>query len=314
MRMSANGLAFLEAHEGVVLKAYRDPVGVWTIGAGLTAASGVVKPRAGMIISRTEASELLARALKYKYEPAVAEAMTHLKGSTVIAPLQHEFDAGASFHWNTGAIGKATWVKRWRNTATAELIRTGLMAWNKGGGKVLPGLTRRRKEEADMLLLAAYAGVKLAEPRTGNARWALAMTIDEITRVREGFRKLGYDPGPDADGVRTAATVQFQADNDLKADGIIGRATLSTLQRALDARSKAKPAAVATAASGGATVALPDRPASDVPGLTDLPWLPEAALGLALLYALWLAWRYRDQVATKVQSRMPRVAAFLRSF
>ncbi len=306
MQTSAKGLAYLEYKEGVVLKAYLCPAHRWTIGAGLTAASGVVKPHAGMIITLAEANDLLSRALRQKYEPSVAEAMPRA--------VQHEFDAGVSFHWNTGAIRKATWVKRWRADAAAELIRAGLMAWNKGGGKVLPGLVRRRKEEADMLLLAAYAGVKLAEPRTGNARWALALTIDEITRIREGFRKLGYDPGPDADGVRTAATVQFQADNDLKADGIIGRATLSTLQRALDARSKAQPAAVATAASGGATVALPDQPASDVPGLTDLPWLPEAALGLAALYALWLAWRYRDQVATTIQSRLPRVAAFLRSF
>lgn len=42
---SPEGLAFLERHEGVVLRAYRDVVGVWTIGAGLTAASGVVKPQ-----------------------------------------------------------------------------------------------------------------------------------------------------------------------------------------------------------------------------------------------------------------------------
>ena len=51
MQLSDKGLAFLETHEGVVLKAYRDPVGVWTIGAGLTAASGVVKPKAGMVIT-----------------------------------------------------------------------------------------------------------------------------------------------------------------------------------------------------------------------------------------------------------------------
>lgn len=314
MQTSAKGVAFLEAHEGVVLKAYRDPVGIWTIGAGLTAASGVVKPRAGMVISREEASQLLAQALTRNYEPTVAKAMVQLKGSAIIAPAQHEFDAGVSFHFNTGAIGKATWVKRWRAGATAELIRAGLAAWNKGGGKVLPGLTRRRKEEADMLLLAAYAGVKLAEPGTGNARWAVALSVDEVARIRLGFRQLGYDPGPDLTGVRTAVAVKFQIDHDLKVDGIIGRATLSTLQRALDARAKAKPAAVATVASGGATVAVPDQTLRDVPGLADLPWLPQAALGLAALYALWLAWRYRDQVATAIQSRLPRAAAFLRSF
>lgn len=312
MRMSAEGLAFLEAHEGVVLKAYRDPVGIWTIGAGLTAATGVVKPRAGMVISESEASRLLDQALTRNYEPAVTKAMVHLAGSTVIQPKQHEYDAGVSFHWNTGAIGKATWVKRWRAKAKPEMIRAGMMAWNKGGGRVLPGLTRRRQEEAAMLLEGVYTGVKPVEPRLGNARWGIAVTAEEISRIREGFRKLGYDPGPDADGVVTASVVRFQLDHDLKVDNIIGRATLSTLQRALDARAKAKPAATATAAAGGAT-ALPDQTVADVPVL-DLPYVTEAALVLGAIYCLWLAWRYRDQVATAIQSPLPRIAAFLRSF
>lgn len=312
MRTSAEGLAFLQAHEGVALKAYRDPVGVWTIGAGLTAASGVVKPHAGMILSAREASELLDAALKRNYEPAVASAMTYLKGSTVVTPSQTAFDAGVSFHFNTGAIGKATWVKRWRAKAQAAAIRAGLVAWNKGGGRVLPGLTRRRKEEADLLLDGVYTGIPVAKPRMGNARWGIAVDAEEIARIREGFRQLGYDPGPDADGVITASVIRFQADHDLKADNIIGRATLSTLQRALDARAKAKPAAAATVASGGA-VALPDKAVADVPVLT-LPYVTEAVLGLAALYALWLAWRYRDQLAARVQVHLPRVAAFLRSF
>ena len=44
MQTSAQGIVALELEEGVVLKAYRDAVGVWTIGAGLTASSGVVRP------------------------------------------------------------------------------------------------------------------------------------------------------------------------------------------------------------------------------------------------------------------------------
>lgn len=313
MRMSAEGLAFLEAHEGVVLKAYRDPVGIWTIGAGLTAASGVVKPTAGMILTRAEANRLLAEALKRNYEPGVAKAMIQLQGAAVLTPKQHEFDAAVSFHFNTGAIGKATWVKRWKAKAKPELIRAGLMAWNKGGGSVLPGLTRRRKEEADMLLQGTYSGVKPVEPRLGNARWAVAVTAEEIARIREAFRKLGYNPGPDIDGVVTAAVVRFQADHDLKVDNIIGRATLSTLERAVAARSKGKATAVAAGASGG-TAALPESAVQDVPGLAEMPWLSWLVLGLAALYGLKLAWSYRDQLAAAVQSPLPRLAAFLRSF
>ena len=307
MQLSDKGLAFLEAHEGVVLKAYRDPVGIWTIGAGLTSASGVVKVRPDMIISKQEASRLLREALRKNYEPRVAKAMPGAE--------QHEFDAGTSFDFNTGAIHKATWVKRWRAKADDILIKGGLLAWNKGGGRVLPGLKRRREEEAVMLLEGRYIGVnaplvlqKSARPESALARLGLALDGDEIGRIREGFRKLGYDPGPDTDGVIVAAAVTFQADHDLKADGIIGRATLSTLQRRLDASAKAKPAVAAPAAAGAGS-------ATDSFDALNLPLSAEwLILAAACLFAAYVAYRYRDVVAAKVQGMLPRTAAFLRSF
>lgn len=307
MQLSDKGQAFLEAHEGVVLKAYRDPVGIWTIGAGLTSASGVVKVQAGMIISKDEASRLLKEALRKNYEPSVAKAMP--------GAAQHEFDAGTSFHWNTGAIGKATWVKRWRAKAAAALIKAGLMAWTKGGGRVLPGLKRRREEESVMLLEGRYVGVetplvlkKAARTTSALARWGVVLDGDEIGRIRDGFAKLGYDPGPDTDGVIMSAAVTFQADHDMKADGIIGRATLSTLQRRLDASAKAKPAVAvpAAAAAGSATDSFD---ALQLP--PNVEWLIIAG---ACLFTVWVAYRYRDVVATKVQGFLPRTAAFLRSF
>lgn len=307
MQLSDKGLAFLEAHEGVVLKAYRCPAGIWTIGAGLTSASGVVKVVPGMIISQAEASRLLREALRRNYEPRVAKAMPGAE--------QHEYDAGTSFDFNTGAIHKATWVKRWRSKADDALIKAGLMAWNKGGGRVLPGLKRRREEEAALLLEGVYTGVntrmvlkKTARVDSALARWALALDGDEIGRIRDGFRKLGYDPGADTDGVIMAAAVRFQADHDLKADGIIGRATLSTLQRRLDASAKAKPAAAAPAAVGAGSATDSFDPLNLPP---QAEWLMLAA---ACLFAAYVAWRYRDVVAAKVQGFLPGTAAFLRSF
>ena len=140
MQTSAQGVAALELEEGVVLRAYRDSVGVWTIGAGLTRASGVVKPAAGMLITKSEATNLLQRALRQKYEPAVRAAMA----TSTASPKQYEFDAGVSFHWNLGKIASASWVKSWKAKAPRAEIRVRLMMWNKAGGKVLPGLTARR--------------------------------------------------------------------------------------------------------------------------------------------------------------------------
>jgi lysozyme len=307
MQLSDKGLAFLEAHEGVVLKAYRDPVGVWTIGAGLTSASGVVKVRPEMILTKDEASRLLREALRRNYEPAVAKAMP--------GAAQNEFDAGTSFHWNTGAIAKATWVKRWLAKAQASLIKAGLMAWTKGGGKVLPGLKRRREEEAAMLLEGRYIGVetplvlkKSSRPESALARWGLVLDGDEIGRIRDGFRQLGYDPGPDTDGVIMPAAISFQADHDLKADGIIGRATLSMLQRCLDASARAKPAVAAPAAASAGSAT------GSFEGLHLPPQVDWLIIAGACLFAAYVAYRYRDVVAAKIQRFMPRSAAFLRSF
>ncbi|MBN2631567.1 MAG: peptidoglycan-binding protein [Rhodobacteraceae bacterium] len=303
MQTSAQGVASLEHHEGVVLRAYRDVVGVWTIGAGLTAASGVVKPRAGMVITRAEATTLLQRALRQNYEPAVKAAMP--------GAVQHAFDAGVSFHFNTGAIRKATWVKKWRAKAAPSAIRAGLLAWNKGGGKVLPGLTRRREDEARMLLdgrypLAMSKPASTAKGISGTARWALNMSITKRAGVAAELHRLGYPSKGEV--ISADAVLAFQRDHGLTVDGIIGRATLSTLQRRIDAAAKAKPAVAAPLLASAA-------PAS---GLGEALALPPAAdwivLATAAAYALWVAFQYRDAIAAHLNRPLPRVAALLRSF
>ena len=309
MQTSAKGRADLKLHEGEVLKAYRDPVGILTIGVGLTSASGVVKVKPGMVITREESDRLLSLALNRNYEPRVAKAMPKAK--------QHEFDAGVSFDFNTGAVHRASWVKAWKILDWVEVERR-MKLWNKGGGKVLPGLVRRREAEYRLLRFGEYASATPPPPRAGgyNGRLAkLALKLDqaEIAATRDGFRRLGFDPGPATDGIAVQAVRAFQAKHDLTVDGILGRATLSTLQRALDARAKAKPAAVATGATGAAT-AVPNDSLNDIPGLSGLSWAPAAALGVALAISLVLAWRYRDQIAATIQSPMPRLAAFLRRF
>jgi len=302
MRISEAGIAMLEAEEGVVLRAYRCPAGVWTIGAGLTAASGVVTPHAGMVITAHDASDLLKKALARNYEPAVARAMA--KGQ----PVQHEFDAGVMFHFNTGAIGRASWVKAWI-ADNAAAARKGLAAWNKGGGKVLPGLVKRREREADLLLQGVYAPVKAA-PATGTApRWAriaLPLSAEEFRAARAALASLGYAVGSDAIRIPAQAVEAFQRDHDLTVDGILGRATLSTLQRRIDARRKTAVAAPAVVMTG----------AGDSSGFTDalagVPWAGAALLGLVLIWAAWLAFQYRDVIAAAVQRPLPRLARFVR--
>lgn len=308
MQTSAQGIAALELEEGVVLRAYRDSVGVWTIGAGLTAASGVVKPKAGMVITKEEATKLLQQALRARYEPAVEVAMSTVIGAAVSRPNQHEFDAGLSFHWNLGAIARASWVKAWKAKASRAEIRSRLVAWSKAGGKVLPGLTARREREFAMLMDGKYRSPAPAPVSEFYARWGLALSAAEITAVRDGLRTLGYDPGDKMDAVLLRAAKDFQAAYGLTVDGIIGRATLATLQRALDARRKAVAPILAAAA------ALPAAVSGVADQVTNLPFAGDASvLGLAL-WGASLAFRYRDVLAASINSFSPRLAAILRSF
>ncbi|MES2435078.1 MAG: glycoside hydrolase family protein [Pseudomonadota bacterium] len=314
MQTSAKGVAALELEEGVVLRAYRDSVGFWTIGAGLTAASGVVKPKAGMVITKEQATALLQEALRAKYEPAVEMAMSSVMGSAVTRPNQHEFDAGLSFHWNCGTIRKASWVKAWKAKAPRAEIRMRLLMWNKAGGKVLPGLTARRDREASMLLDGVYRSAPAPVPANPSyARWGLILSGAEITAVREGFRTLGYDPGNSPDTVLLSSAMQFQRAYALTVDGIIGRATLTTLQRQLDARAKAKTTA-ATVAAPVAAAALPTGTSDLADALLALPHADAVLIAAAALYGLNYLYRYRDTVAAVANPVLPRVAAFLRSF
>lgn len=301
MQTSSNGIDFLEIHEAVVLRAYRCPAGIWTIGAGLTAASGVVTPKAGMQITVAEARRLLILALRRNYEPSVARVMP--------GAAPHEFDAGVSFHFNTGAIGRASWVRCWIERDW-NATKAALGLWNKGGGRVLPGLVRRRGEEFELLRHARYGHavrVRIELPLgNANARIAPPLTAADLPRMVRDFATLGYKLGQpialNADEVR-----RFQRDHGLTVDAIIGRATAATLQRRIDARRKLAETAVGGAALGGAeATALPE-----VVGLPD--WAGWVALAVLGVIALRQAWNYRDALAAKLQRIAPSIAEKLRS-
>lgn len=310
MQTSAQGEAAIIHEEGEVLRAYRDVVGVWTIGIGLTAASGVVQPKAGMVITRAESRSLLQKTLRRNYEPAVARAMPGGK--------QHEFDAGVGFHFNTGAIGRASWVTAWRTKAGRADITRRLAMWNKGGGKVLPGLVKRRAREVAMLLDGKYP---VASPTAGQgaivtsrgssyvaATWAVPMEHAEAMEVQEALRTIGFDAGNIAAVIPSETIRAFQAKHGLTIDGIIGRATLSTLQRMLNARANAVPAIGAPVVAGSSAVSGADQV------MTGVPYAGEIALGLGLLFTVYTAFKYRDAIAAAAHERFPNLAAKLRSF
>lgn len=98
MKTSAAGRQAIKQREGLRLAAYRDSVGVWTIGVGHAATSGIPPiPKRGMRITAQQADETLAKDLA-RFEDAVNIA--------VKVPLtQNQFDACVSLAFNIGARG-----------------------------------------------------------------------------------------------------------------------------------------------------------------------------------------------------------------
>jgi lysozyme len=134
--------------EGVVLEAYPDPAHGWrvpTIGIGHTTAAGPPEVKQGMKITEKEAREMLVRDLA-KYESAV--------NRLVKVPLTaNQYGALTSFTFNLGEgnLAKSTLLKKLNAGDYAGAAKE-FPRWNKAGGKVMNGLTRRRKAEAELFL------------------------------------------------------------------------------------------------------------------------------------------------------------------
>jgi lysozyme len=142
MKTSPDGRALIEAFEGRFLKAYRDSVGILTIGFGHTSAAGEPRVTRELTITAEEADQILAADLA-KVEAQVSRIITK--------PLnQAQFDALVSFTFNLGPtnLNNSTLARR-VNRGDYD-VASEFMKWDKAGGKRLPGLTRRRKAEALM--------------------------------------------------------------------------------------------------------------------------------------------------------------------
>jgi len=135
MRTSENGLALIRQAEGLRLRAYKCPAGVWTIGYGTTA--GV---KEGQVITKERAEELLRDDVK-RFEDQVLRL--------VKVPLtQGQLDALVSFTYNLGAanLGNST-LLRLLNAGDYKGAAAQFDRWTKAGGKALPGLVKRRAAE-----------------------------------------------------------------------------------------------------------------------------------------------------------------------
>lgn len=153
-RIGPEGIALIKRFEGCarlrsdgMVEAYPDPGSggePWTIGWGATGAGLELGSRIGpgTVWTQRQCDARLDDDLR-RYAREVAAAI----GET--PTTQNQFDAMVSFHYNTGAIGRATLTKR-HVARDYEGAAQEFKRWNKAAGRVLKGLVRRRREEEQL--------------------------------------------------------------------------------------------------------------------------------------------------------------------
>lgn len=140
MKTSAVGVALIKGFEKCRLTAYRDAVGVLTIGWGHTG-----KVWLGMVVTQEQADALLAADIQ-RFESGVAELLK-------VPVTQGQFDALVSFAFNCGLrnLGSSTLLRK-LNAGDVQGASAEFPRWNKAGGSVLRGLTLRREAEQKLFM------------------------------------------------------------------------------------------------------------------------------------------------------------------
>lgn len=138
------GLALIKEFEGCKLTPYKCPAGVWTVGFGSTGPH--VTP--GKTITMAEAEALLRKDLE-RFERGVEGVL----GDSHATDNQFAAMVSLAFNIGLGSVGRGipgfytSTVLRKHKAGDTKGAAEAFLMWNKAGGKVLAGLTRRRKAE-----------------------------------------------------------------------------------------------------------------------------------------------------------------------
>ena len=151
MKLSKQGADMIKGFEGCVLKAYRCPANVLTIGYGHTGPD-VTK---GLLWTQQQADEAFAADVE-RFERGVSTAVGHAIWCEAVEPYaveQDRFDALVSLAFNIGmqAFHKSTLLKRLM-ACDLDGAAEQFTVWNKAKGKFNPGLLARRTKEMRIFL------------------------------------------------------------------------------------------------------------------------------------------------------------------
>lgn len=142
LTVSKAGVDLIKEFEGCRLTAYKDAVGIPTIGWGATRING--KPvTMGLRITQETADALLLEDIERHADP--------VRDMVSGYATQGQFDALVSFAFNVGvnALKRSTLLRK-HMEGDHEGAANEFARWNRAGGRVLAGLTRRRAAEAKL--------------------------------------------------------------------------------------------------------------------------------------------------------------------
>lgn len=160
LKLSHNGAKLITELEGFRESAYKCSAGVWTIGIGTTIYSNGLSVQCGDVINKQQAVIELINSCEDKYAKAVRNCIR-------LPITQNQFDALVSLCYNIGCYGfaQSTLVKRINTHASNKSISEAFRMWNKAGGRILPGLSRRREREITLY----FCGVSQSETNGATA-------------------------------------------------------------------------------------------------------------------------------------------------
>lgn len=144
MQLNTKGIDLMHEFEGLRLEAYLCPAGIPTIGWGNTRYETGLPVKMGDRITKERADDLFDY-WAFDFAEGVRKLVTSKLND-------NQFSALVSFAYNVGLgnFGKSTLLKKLNINPNDPLIRDEFLRWDKAVGKVLSGLSRRRKAEADL--------------------------------------------------------------------------------------------------------------------------------------------------------------------
>lgn len=184
-KISKTGIDLIKEFEGCHLTAYRDEVGVLTIGYGITDSDKSITGttiKSGLRISQATADKWLEEALSKKYLPLVMKYDTRYNWN------QNEIDALVSFAYNIGSIDQLTA----NGSRSRSVIADKILEYNKAGGRAYRGLTRRREAERKLFLTPVEEEKEVEKRENCFAPIKSPETCDSI---EDFLKKRGFKSG-----------------------------------------------------------------------------------------------------------------------